>query len=158
MLNCFYHSHPESQFVLSVLIHNYDIHAAMAGSSESLRKSPNLVDLSVEPADGPQRSIVRLGLGNLHVRSLQALGQNVHDLRGDIPNVAVPHVDLGQHLTQPVKTLLNVGVEARSKSSRDGERNKWRDLTQVVRVDSDEELVEDFGLAIRRDPLKDCQL
>lgn len=128
-------------------------HLFTVRSMQSFGETTDLLDLAMELADRLEGRIARLVLGDLHVRSLQTLRQNVHDLGRDIPNVVVPHVDLTEHAAQPLKTLLDVGLETGSDGSRDGEGNEWRDLLEVGGIDANEEPVEDLGLTVRRDPL-----
>lgn len=131
-----------------------NIHSLVMCSKESLGETTNLLDLAMELADRSKSGIARLGLGDLHVRSLQSLRQNVHDLGRNISNIVVPHVDLAHHTAEPLEALLDVGLEAGRDGGRNRERDQRRDLLEVVGIDANKELVEDLGLAVGRDPLR----
>ena len=130
-----------------------NIHPLTMCGKESFGKTADFVDRAVELADRTESRITRLGLGDLHVGALQALRQNVHDLGRDISNVLVSHIDLVEHLVEPLKALLGIGLKAGGDGGRYGESHKRRYLLEVAWVESHEELVEDVGLAIGGDPL-----
>ena len=97
---------------------------------------------------------------------MQALGDDIHNLRTDIADVVVQQADAlillvalhsGNHRIEPVQTLRDVGAEVGGHDGGAAECDERRgEAGEVRRIDAVEEAGEEGTLALGLEPLGAC--